>query len=74
MDGLTRFTAAQDYMPFSDVYNSTFKNDVEYNQLLMQTAMALQTNKFIQVGQYKNKLFLFFLVNRFDVLMFFFLC
>ncbi|XP_051943520.1 rho GTPase-activating protein 29-like isoform X2 [Hippocampus zosterae] len=38
----------QEYMPFSDVYNSTFKNDVEYNQLLLQTAMALQTNKFIQ--------------------------
>ncbi|KAM9790728.1 rho GTPase-activating protein 29-like isoform X1 [Syngnathus typhle] len=38
----------QDYMPFSDIYNSTFKNDIEYNQLLVQTAMALQTNKFIQ--------------------------
>ncbi|XP_077414509.1 rho GTPase-activating protein 29-like isoform X2 [Vanacampus margaritifer] len=40
--------AQQDYMPFGDIYNSTFKNDIEYNQLLMQTAMALQTNKFIQ--------------------------
>ncbi|XP_061549651.1 rho GTPase-activating protein 29-like isoform X2 [Phycodurus eques] len=38
----------QDYMPFSDIYNSTFKNDVEYNHLLMQSAMALQTNKFMQ--------------------------
>nr|XP_057917320.1 rho GTPase-activating protein 29-like isoform X2 [Doryrhamphus excisus]XP_057917321.1 rho GTPase-activating protein 29-like isoform X2 [Doryrhamphus excisus] len=38
----------QDYMPFSDIYNSTFKNDLEYHQLLMQTALALQTNKFIQ--------------------------
>lgn len=38
----------QDYMPFSDIYVSTFKNDIEYKQLLMQTAMALQTNKFIQ--------------------------
>ncbi|KAG7229039.1 hypothetical protein INR49_013158, partial [Caranx melampygus] len=38
----------QDYMPFSDIYVSTFKKDIEYNQLLMQTAMALQTNKFIQ--------------------------
>ncbi|XP_054622882.1 rho GTPase-activating protein 29-like isoform X2 [Dunckerocampus dactyliophorus] len=38
----------QDYMPFSEIYNSTFKNDLEYNQLLMQTAVALQTNKFIQ--------------------------
>ncbi|KAM7379619.1 hypothetical protein PAMP_005161 [Pampus punctatissimus] len=38
----------QDYMPFSDIYVSTFKNDIEYNQLLVQTAVALQTNKFIQ--------------------------
>uniref|UniRef100_UPI003AADB4C9 rho GTPase-activating protein 29-like n=1 Tax=Centroberyx gerrardi TaxID=166262 RepID=UPI003AADB4C9 len=38
----------QDYMPFSDIYVSTFKNDIEYSQLLIQTAMALQTNKFIQ--------------------------
>uniref|UniRef100_A0A668ARY9 Rho GTPase-activating protein 29 n=1 Tax=Myripristis murdjan TaxID=586833 RepID=A0A668ARY9_9TELE len=38
----------QDYMPFSDVYVSTFKNDIEYSQLLIQTAVALQTNKFIQ--------------------------
>lgn len=36
-------------MPFSDIYVSTFKNDTEYRQLLIQTAMALQTNKFIQV-------------------------
>uniref|UniRef100_A0A3Q3XQR0 Rho GTPase-activating protein 29 n=1 Tax=Mola mola TaxID=94237 RepID=A0A3Q3XQR0_MOLML len=38
----------QDYMPFSDIYISTFKNDAEYRQLLIQTAMALQTNKFMQ--------------------------
>ncbi|KAM9459931.1 rho GTPase-activating protein 29-like isoform 3-T3 [Salvelinus alpinus] len=38
----------QDYMPFRDIYISTFKNDVEYSQLLLQTATALQTNKFIQ--------------------------
>ncbi|XP_068604680.1 rho GTPase-activating protein 29-like [Brachionichthys hirsutus] len=38
----------QDYMPFSDTYISTFKNDIEYRQLLIQTAMALQTNKFMQ--------------------------
>ncbi|KAK9538763.1 hypothetical protein VZT92_003913 [Zoarces viviparus] len=38
----------QVYMPFSDVYISTFKTDIEYKQLLVQTAMALQTNKFIQ--------------------------
>lgn len=38
----------QDYMPFSDIYSSTFKNDTEYRQLMIQTAMALQTNKFMQ--------------------------
>ncbi|XP_068427095.1 rho GTPase-activating protein 29-like [Clinocottus analis] len=38
----------QVYMPFSDVYISSFKNDIEYKQLLIQTAMSLQTNKFIQ--------------------------
>ncbi|XP_034559376.1 rho GTPase-activating protein 29-like [Notolabrus celidotus] len=38
----------QHYMPFSEIYISTFKNDIEYTQLLIQTAMALQTNKFIQ--------------------------
>ncbi|XP_028283061.1 rho GTPase-activating protein 29-like isoform X2 [Parambassis ranga] len=38
----------QDYMPFSDVYVSTFKSDIEYNQLLIQTTVALQSNKFIQ--------------------------
>lgn len=37
-------------MPFSDVYVSTFKNDVDYRQLIIQTAMALQTNKFMQVS------------------------
>ncbi|KAK6302178.1 hypothetical protein J4Q44_G00265330 [Coregonus suidteri] len=38
----------QDYMPFRDTYISTFKNDIEYSQLLLQTATALQTNKFRQ--------------------------
>ncbi|KAM6948364.1 rho GTPase-activating protein 29-like [Aplochiton taeniatus] len=38
----------QDYMPFSDVYISAFKNDFEYSQLLLQMATALQTNKFMQ--------------------------
>uniref|UniRef100_A0A3Q2QA38 Rho GTPase-activating protein 29 n=1 Tax=Fundulus heteroclitus TaxID=8078 RepID=A0A3Q2QA38_FUNHE len=47
----------QDYMPFSDIYVSTFKNEMEYNQLLIQTAAALQTNKFIQPLQArKNEL------------------
>ncbi|XP_076004412.1 rho GTPase-activating protein 29-like isoform X2 [Genypterus blacodes] len=40
--------ASQDYMPFIDVYTATFKNDMEYNQLLIQTALQLQTNKFMQ--------------------------
>ncbi|CDQ95544.1 unnamed protein product [Oncorhynchus mykiss] len=40
----------QDYMPFRETYISTFKNDTEYSQLLLQTATALQTNKFMQVG------------------------
>ncbi|CAJ1072605.1 rho GTPase-activating protein 29-like [Xyrichtys novacula] len=38
----------QDYMPFSEIYISSFKSDIEYTQLLIQTAVALQTNKFIQ--------------------------
>lgn len=39
----------KDYMPFSDIYVSTFKHEAEYRQLLIQTALALQTNKFMQV-------------------------
>ncbi|XP_059358099.1 rho GTPase-activating protein 29-like isoform X2 [Carassius carassius] len=38
----------QDFMPFRDIYVSAFKNEIEYNQVLLQTAAALQTNKFIQ--------------------------
>ncbi|XP_048020356.1 rho GTPase-activating protein 29 isoform X1 [Megalobrama amblycephala] len=38
----------QDYMPFRDIYVSAFKNEIEYNHVLLQTAAALQTNKFIQ--------------------------
>uniref|UniRef100_A0A3B3CNC5 Rho GTPase-activating protein 29 n=1 Tax=Oryzias melastigma TaxID=30732 RepID=A0A3B3CNC5_ORYME len=38
----------QDFMPFSDIYVSTFKKDIEHNALLLQTAVALQANKFIQ--------------------------
>uniref|UniRef100_A0A4W5LS58 Uncharacterized protein n=1 Tax=Hucho hucho TaxID=62062 RepID=A0A4W5LS58_9TELE len=48
----------QDYMPFRDTYISTFKNDIEYSQLLLQTATALQTNKFIQVGLTRYNTFL----------------
>lgn len=36
-------------MPFSHIYVSTFKQEAEYRQLLIQTALALQTNKFMQV-------------------------
>lgn len=36
-------------MPFSDTYASAFKHEAEYRQLLIQTALALQTNKFMQV-------------------------
>lgn len=45
------FCYLKDYMPFSDIYNSTFKNEAEYRQLLIQTATALQTNKFMQVSE-----------------------
>uniref|UniRef100_A0A8C1ZYY7 Rho GTPase-activating protein 29 n=1 Tax=Cyprinus carpio TaxID=7962 RepID=A0A8C1ZYY7_CYPCA len=38
----------QDFMPFRDIYVSGFKNEIEYNQVLLQTAASLQTNKFIQ--------------------------
>uniref|UniRef100_A0A3B4CPP8 Rho GTPase-activating protein 29 n=1 Tax=Pygocentrus nattereri TaxID=42514 RepID=A0A3B4CPP8_PYGNA len=38
----------QDYMPFRDIYVSAFKNEIEYSQLFLQTAVALQTNKFVQ--------------------------
>uniref|UniRef100_A0A3Q3FKZ3 Rho GTPase-activating protein 29 n=1 Tax=Labrus bergylta TaxID=56723 RepID=A0A3Q3FKZ3_9LABR len=47
-DSAKTLASQQDYMPFSDIYVSTFKNDIEYTQLLIQTATALQTNKFIQ--------------------------
>lgn len=43
------FCFPKDYMPFSDIYVSTFKQEAEYRQLLIQTALALQTNKFMQV-------------------------
>uniref|UniRef100_A0A673ZIG5 Rho GTPase-activating protein 29 n=1 Tax=Salmo trutta TaxID=8032 RepID=A0A673ZIG5_SALTR len=38
----------QEFMPFRDIYMSAFKNDIEYSQLLLHTAAALQTNKFMQ--------------------------
>ncbi|XP_030629680.1 rho GTPase-activating protein 29 [Chanos chanos] len=38
----------QDFMPFRDIYISAYKNEIEYSQLILQTATALQSNKFIQ--------------------------
>ncbi|KAL4635921.1 rho GTPase-activating protein 29-like isoform X1 [Arapaima gigas] len=38
----------QEFMPFRDIYMSAFEKDTEYSQLLLQTAAALQTNKFVQ--------------------------
>lgn len=47
----------QEHMPFQDIYISAFKNDIEYSQLIMQTASALQANKFMQPLQArKNEL------------------
>lgn len=36
-------------MPFRELYMTAFKNDIEYSQLILQTAAILQSNKFIQV-------------------------
>ncbi|XP_034023139.1 LOW QUALITY PROTEIN: rho GTPase-activating protein 29, partial [Thalassophryne amazonica] len=33
---------------FREIYMSAFKNDIEYSQLVLQTAAVLQSNKFIQ--------------------------
>ncbi|XP_054914286.1 rho GTPase-activating protein 29-like isoform X1 [Poeciliopsis prolifica] len=56
-ESATTLASQQDYMPLSDIYISTFKNEIEYNQLLIQTALALQSNKFIQPLQArKNEL------------------
>ncbi|XP_071780161.1 rho GTPase-activating protein 29 isoform X2 [Centroberyx gerrardi] len=38
----------QEFMAFREIYMSAFKNDIEYSQLLLHTAAALQTNKFMQ--------------------------
>ncbi|MBN3292864.1 RHG29 protein, partial [Polypterus senegalus] len=38
----------QEHMPFREIYISAFENDIESSQILMQTAAALQTNKFMQ--------------------------
>ncbi|KAM4543688.1 rho GTPase-activating protein 29 isoform 1-T1 [Fundulus diaphanus] len=38
----------QEFMPFCETYMTAFKNDVEYSQLVLQTAAVLQSNKFVQ--------------------------
>ncbi|XP_072306661.1 rho GTPase-activating protein 29 isoform X2 [Eucyclogobius newberryi] len=38
----------QEFMPFREIYTAAFKNDIEYSQLVLQTASILQTHKFIQ--------------------------
>ncbi|XP_029473299.1 LOW QUALITY PROTEIN: rho GTPase-activating protein 29 [Rhinatrema bivittatum] len=38
----------QVFMPFHSIFISAFQNDIENCQLLLQTAAALQTNKFVQ--------------------------
>uniref|UniRef100_A0A673CCH2 Rho GTPase-activating protein 29 n=1 Tax=Sphaeramia orbicularis TaxID=375764 RepID=A0A673CCH2_9TELE len=38
----------QEFMPFREIFTNAFKNDIEYSQLVLQTAAVLQSNKFIQ--------------------------
>ncbi|MEQ2257173.1 hypothetical protein ILYODFUR_031937 [Ilyodon furcidens] len=38
----------QEFMPFRETYMTAFKNDIEYSQLVLQTAAVLQSNKFVQ--------------------------
>ncbi|KAG7523790.1 rho GTPase-activating protein 29-like isoform X1 [Solea senegalensis] len=38
----------QEFMPFREIYMTAFKNDMEYSQLVLQTAAVLQSNKFMQ--------------------------
>ncbi|XP_074549796.1 rho GTPase-activating protein 29 isoform X1 [Halichoeres trimaculatus] len=38
----------QEFMPFCETYMTAFKNDIEYSQLVLQTAAILQSNKFMQ--------------------------
>lgn len=43
------FFQFQEFMPFRETYVAAFKNDIEYSQLVLQTAAVLQSNKFMQV-------------------------
>ncbi|XP_043941624.1 rho GTPase-activating protein 29 [Protopterus annectens] len=38
----------QVHMPFQSIYVSAFDNDMDYSQLVQQTATALQSNRFVQ--------------------------
>lgn len=38
----------QEFMPFREIYTTAFKNDIEYSQLVLQTAALLQSHKFMQ--------------------------
>lgn len=40
---------SKEFMPFRETYMAAFKNDIEYSQLVLQTAAVLQSNKFVQV-------------------------
>lgn len=42
-------------MPFRETYVAAFKNDIEYSQLVLQTAAVLQSNKFMQVRKRISK-------------------
>lgn len=45
-------------MPFCETYMTAFKNDIEYSQLVLQTAAVLQSNKFMQVRNQTKDAFL----------------
>ncbi|XP_024861479.1 rho GTPase-activating protein 29 isoform X2 [Kryptolebias marmoratus] len=38
----------QEFMPFREIYTTAFRHDIEYSQLVLQTAVILQSNKFVQ--------------------------
>lgn len=42
-------------MPFREIYTTAFKNDIEYSQLVLQTAALLQSHKFMQVTKQSNR-------------------
>ncbi len=46
----------KEYMPFRETYMTAFKNDIEYSQLVLHTVAVLQSNKFVQVIQQKQKM------------------